>query len=204
MTVERDRTITLHLPKNVSKNEIDNFLDRKKFWLHSKINHKQKYPPKQIKEYLSGTSITYLGRNYKFEIITKKINGVIFKNRFYVSKNNLPEIDLLLKEWYIKQANQKFNQKTEIFAKQLGVKYNMIKISYNKYRWGSCTPKNNLTFNWKLMKAPIHVIEYVIVHELAHLIEENHSDKFWSIVKSILPKYAESKNWLKEYGYYLE
>ena len=79
----------------------------------------------------------------------------------------------------------------------MGVRYNDILISDLKYRWGSCTPKNNLNFNWRLIKAPMRVIEYIIVHELTHLLEPNHTADFWAIVRNQLPDYLKSKEWLK-------
>ena|SRR5437764_469740 len=77
-------------------------------------------------------------------------------------------------------------------------------ISDLKYRWGSCSPKSNLNFNWRLIKAPMNVIEYVIVHELAHLSEHNHGTRFWTIVKTQAPQYVRAKDWLKKNGQVLD
>lgn len=85
----------------------------------------------------------------------------------------------------------------ERYALQLGVEYNDILISDLKYRWGSCTLKGNLNFNWRLIKAPQFVFNYVVIHELAHLIELNHSERFWNIMKVQMPNYLEAKEWLK-------
>jgi predicted metal-dependent hydrolase len=74
----------------------------------------------------------------------------------------------------------------------------------NRYRWGSCTANNNVTFNWRLVKAPVSVIDYVVVHELAHLIEANHTPRFWNIVRAQIPNMGKKKEWLKEHGQLLE
>lgn len=74
-----------------------------------------------------------------------------------------------------------FHSRTEKSAFELGVKFKAVKIVDNRYRWGSCTPTNSVHFNWRLIKAPTFVIDYVIVHELAHLLESNHTDRFWNI-----------------------
>ncbi len=79
-----------------------------------------------------------------------------------------------------------------------------VKIVDNRYRWGSCTLKNNVNFNWRLIKAPMFVIDYVIVHELAHLIEANHTPRFWNIVRTQAPTMEKAKAWLKENGGLLE
>ena len=86
----------------------------------------------------------------------------------------------------------------------MGVCYNNILISELKYRWGSCTPRNNLNFNWLLIKAPMRVIEYVIVHELTHLLEPNHTADCWAVVRNQLPDYLKSKEWLERAGGLLE
>jgi predicted metal-dependent hydrolase len=81
---------------------------------------------------------------------------------------------------------------------------NDAKIIGSRFRWGLCTPKDNVNFNWRLIKAPMFVIDYVIVHELAHLIEPNHTPRFWNIVKAQVPGMEKAKVWLKEHGQFLE
>ena len=73
-----------------------------------------------------------------------------------------------------------------------------------RYRWGSCTPKNNLNFNWRIIKAPLFVIRYIVVHELIHLIESNHTPKFWNILSIQVPDYQKAKDWLKRNGHLME
>ena len=99
---------------------------------------------------------------------------------------------------------EKITPKVRYHAKNMGVEYNKVLISDLKYRWGSCTPKDNLNFNWRLIKAPMFVIDYVIVHELAHLMESNHTAQFWNIIEAHLPGSQKAKDWLKEHGAILE
>lgn len=87
---------------------------------------------------------------------------------------------------------------------ELGVEYAAAKIVDNRYRWGSCTVKDNVNFNWRLIKAPMFVIDYVIIHELAHLLEANHTPRFWNIVRTQTPTMDKAKAWLKEHGQILE
>ena len=105
---------------------------------------------------------------------------------------------------YIEEAKRIIIPRVQRFASLMGAVYNSANIVDLKYRWGSCTPKNNLHFNWRLIKAPLRVIEYVIVHELAHLLEPNHTQSFWQIVKTQVPDYERSKSWLRENGHLLE
>jgi predicted metal-dependent hydrolase len=94
--------------------------------------------------------------------------------------------------------------RVKLHAHQLGVDVAGIKIVGNRFRWGSCTLHNNVNFNWRLIKALMFVIDYVIVHELAHLIESNHTPRFWNVVRSQTPTMEKAKSWLKEYGQLLE
>jgi predicted metal-dependent hydrolase len=89
-------------------------------------------------------------------------------------------------------------------ADHLGVKFHKVTISDLKYRWGSCTPTHTLNFNWRLIKAPRTVIDYVVVHELAHLLEPNHTPRFWNIIETQVPGHLKAKNWLKAHGAVLE
>ena len=92
----------------------------------------------------------------------------------------------------------------KVHARELGVAVVEVKIVDNRYRWGSCTMNDNVNFNWRLIKAPMFVIDYVIVHELAHLIEANHTPMFWNIVRAQAPRMDKAKAWLKEHGQLLE
>jgi len=103
---------------------------------------------------------------------------------------------------FSRSTKQSFPSK--LHARQLGVDVAAVKITSNRFRWGSCTLHNNVNFNWRLIKAPMFVIDYVIVHELAHLIEANHTPRFWNIVRAQTPRMEKSKAWLMEYGQMLE
>lgn len=98
------------------------------------------------------------------------------------------------------QAAQVFAQRTAYFAGRMGVSYGRITIRDQKTRWGSCSAKGNLNFNWRLVLAPQKVLDYVVVHELAHRKEMNHSPRFWKLVEEEMPDYLQQKRWLKENG----
>ncbi len=101
---------------------------------------------------------------------------------------------------YIKIARDIFTRKTEYYARIMDVSYGRISIREQKTRWGSCSSKGNLNFNWRLILAPEEVLDYVVVHELAHRREMNHSRAFYAIVESILPDYRRARKWLREKG----
>ena len=98
----------------------------------------------------------------------------------------------------IERANQILPARIQYYAKIMGVTYGRITLREQKTRWGSCSSKGNLNFNWKLALMPDEILDYVVVHELAHRMEMNHSDKLWKIVENVLPDYRERRKWLKE------
>lgn len=101
---------------------------------------------------------------------------------------------------YIALARDIFTRKTEYYARIMGVTYGRISIREQKTRWGSCSSAGNLNYNWRLIFAPEEVVDYIVVHELAHRLEMNHSKAFYNIVKSVLPDYQSAQQWLRENG----
>ena len=105
-----------------------------------------------------------------------------------------------LERRYRQAAKEYIPRRADYFAQRIGVSYERIRIAEQKTRWGSCSSRGTLSFNWKLMLAPPKVLDYVVVHELCHLIEMNHSPRFWKLVEEIIPEYKEYRKWLKENG----
>jgi predicted metal-dependent hydrolase len=203
--VERDRSVIVRAPSGTPREKIHAAVESKKLWLYEKTRHKQKYnASSEDKKFASGTTILYLGKSYTLSTTKERIDGIKFDGKFLVTRTSLSAVSELLAEWYIKRAKEKIIPKVEFYARNLGVEYNRVLISNLKYRWGSCTPKNNLNFNWRLIKAPMSVIVYIIVHELAHIIEPNHTEKFWNIIRTQLPNYQKAKEWLKLNGELLD
>lgn len=118
-------------------------------------------------------------------------------------ESTLPVFSEEQKADFRKQAAVIFAERTAYFANIMGVEYGGITIREQKTRWGSCSSKRNLNFNWKLVLAPRNVLDYVVVHELCHLIEMNHSPRFWAQVENVLPDYRYERKWLKDHGWML-
>jgi predicted metal-dependent hydrolase len=207
ITVERDRSVVVHAPEKISEEAVREAVNAKRQWLFGKIHHPQKYraaPHAPGKEVVNGESAPYLGRDYRIQLTETASGQVELSDCFLVpaSRHNLR--CKVLRDWYIARANEKILPRIDRYARELGVKFAAAKIVDNRYRWGSCTVNDNISFNWRLIKAPIFVIDYVIIHELAHLVESNHTANFWSIVRAHNPKMEKAKAWLKEHGQVLE
>lgn len=207
ITVERDRSVVIHAPEATSDEKIEQVVESKRQWIYEKIGHPQKYqdlPHAPGKELVSGESALYLGRQYRIEVVKTGLVEIQFAQRFFVPNMQPSKRAEALREWYIGKAKEKIVPRVKHHARQLGVNVASVKIVDNRYRWGSCTLNDNVNFNWRLIKAPMFVIDYVIVHELAHLIEANHTPRFWNIVRAQAPTMDKAKAWLKEHGQLLE
>lgn len=207
ITVERDRSVVVHAPEGISDEKIRQVVEAKHQWIYEKIGHPQKYqdlPHPPGKELVSGESALYLGRQYRIEMVKTGLSEIQFSQRFLIPATQRNKRGEALREWYISKAEEKIIPRVKHHAHELGVNFAKVKIVDNRYRWGSCTVNNNVNFNWRLIKAPMFVIDYIIVHELAHLIETNHTPKFRNIVSAQSPTMEKAKAWLKENGQLLE
>lgn len=104
-----------------------------------------------------------------------------------------------MEQWYRTEAARLITEIADKLSSQMGIDYKRILIRGQKTRWGSCSHKKNLSFNWKLIMAPEPVVEYVTIHELIHLKEMNHSKKFWELIAQYCPDWRQHKKWLKQH-----
>jgi predicted metal-dependent hydrolase len=207
ITVERDGTVIVRAPEGTSPEDIELLVQKKRRWIHEKVSHPQKYevaPHPPGKEVVAGESLLYLGRNYRIEIIDSHVERVVFDERFQIPRTTVHRARQLCREWYLQRARERLVPRAHDWGTRLGLRLNGVSIVDIRYRWGSCTASGNVRLNWRLIKAPPSVADYVIVHEVVHLIEASHGDRFWSIVRSHLPKVDEARTWLKDHGHLLE
>jgi len=105
-----------------------------------------------------------------------------------------------LRHWYNDHAAIRLKEKTNRFAKIIGVKPKSVTVKDYKTRWGSCSSKGDVSFNWRIIMTPHQIIDYVVIHELCHLLEHNHSPKYWRLLERHIPDYLEKRDWLKVQG----
>jgi len=199
--VERNGDVVVKAPTGFSEETIALLVQQKRMLLYQKINHPQKIKtPYKNPVQINGRSILYNGKNHKAFIDKETKDVFIFNGKFIISANIAEQFEEKLSEWLMNTAKEKITPKVVEYAKKLGVGYNKILVSDIKLRWGSCTLKNNININYRIIKAPAFVSNYIIVHELTHLLVSNHTEEFWQIVRTAFPKYEEAKKWLMEKG----
>ena len=198
----RPRTgITVVVPGAFDIGQIPDLLETKKKWILSKLAKcaRLQPPPAMAKD---GDMLPYLGRDLKLVILrnpgaedVRMMDDALVVSLRASEDGNLASA---LVWWYRTQSDQIIKRTAEKLSTKMGLSYNRLIIRGQKTRWASCSQRGNLSFNWKLVMAPEPVIEYVIIHELAHLQEMNHSKQFWTLVAQHCPGWREHKKWLKE------
>jgi hypothetical protein len=195
LEIAPDASLVVRAPRHVKMDAIENVIFRKRFWIQSKQKLIQKKRSEiHPKQFVNGEGFLYLGRMYQLQIVEDAV-PLCFQECFYLSKGHGRQAFI---KWYKERALEKIFERVEWYAKAAGLEYKSINLSNAAKRWGSCSGKDKLRFNWRLIMAPLEVIDYVAAHELAHLKEKNHTRAFWGKVGSILPGYKKSAVWLKE------
>jgi predicted metal-dependent hydrolase len=206
LTVERNRAIVVRAPHGVPEERVRALVEEKRFWLWRKARDPHKYPTDPVrKEFVSGESFLYRGRHYPLEIVGEDFINLRFeRSRFVLSRASRMDAAELFRDWFVARAREELPARVAEIAASMGVGYRRIGVRELRVRWASCTPGDQLLFNWRIIQAPMSVIDYLIAHELAHLLEPNHTPKFWNIVAIHAPSHAKAREWLKVHGSRLE
>jgi predicted metal-dependent hydrolase len=202
ITVERDRRVVVRVPRQASEQAIDDAVKSRSLWIRQKVRDPHKYTcPRPRKEFVSGETFLFLGQQYDLELLRQPTGTVkLLDRRFVMACTDRYLGEQLVRSWYLSQARHKLPTRIADYAATMGVSYKRIWVRELKHRWASYTSKGTLTFNWKIIQAPPIVIDYLIVHELAHSLEPNHSNEFWNIVAVHVPNWAKARSWLKQNG----
>ncbi len=199
LEIKNDGALVVRAPFFVKDELIQRFVDQKRDWI-DKIHHRARQRLTQFrpKQFIEGEKFLYLGKEYTLHIAEDMFGKLLFEDKFILSSRYLPKARRLFERWYKEEAFSVFTKRCRFYAKQIGVNYKCLKLSSAKRRWGSCHPQGSLCFNWRLVMAPLEILDYVVVHELAHLKELNHSSRFWAVVEKVFPGHRDAKKWLKE------
>lgn len=200
-----DGAVSIVVPKSTASEKIDQLLLAKRTWIKEKIILQRDMAPVHDKQYVSGEAFSYLGRNYRLKVVEGSFMPVrLLQGRLVVTLPYGTEYPHMVRNalvrWYKRQAEQKLQEKVKRFAPLVGVEPTGIAIKTFKSRWGSCTVKGALEFNWQIMMAPNRMVDYVVIHELCHLIRHDHSPEFWKEVARVMPDYQQCRDWLKVNG----
>jgi len=198
--ITKDAQVEVRAPFGAKQKEIDKFISLKRDWIQKHLVRINQVQEERLKFELNyGDHLRLMGR--KIPILARAGNKVGFDGQcFYLPPKFLTdEIKGAIIGLYKQIAKQVLTDRTFAYAREMGLLPRAVKVNSAKTRWGSCSSKGSINYSWRLIMADEEVINYVIVHELAHLKELNHSPKFWAVVASILPDYKMWQKRLKEF-----
>jgi predicted metal-dependent hydrolase len=202
LTVNRDSSLLLTAPPFVQNDVLEGFVRSKLSWVYQKLAEKSLMQKKiRPKQFVQSEGFLYLGRSYRLNIVEQQdLPLKFYQGRFHLSKDYTADARKHFIDWYVAKGVKWLEAKASEFKSRLGVDYSAVKVRDLGYRWGSCGKGQVLYFHWKTILLPAKIAEYVVVHELSHLIEPSHSAEFWLCFERAMPDYKERKQWLAEHG----
>lgn len=191
-------------PFKASISYIEEIVNKKSHWIEKKTKQAiEKAKLKSAKRFIEGERFLYLGDFYTLCIGKPNSGKLCFEGKFILPKVSSDRARELFISWYKAQAKRIIKERVRLYSKQINAVYRKIRITNAKRRWGSCSQKGDLNFSWRIIMAPLEVLDYLVVHEMAHLLESNHSRRFWERVAAYYPEYKMPRSWLKEKGFSL-
>ncbi len=197
LRVSEDGKVRIIAPPSFTEEDINMLLKKKAKWIDKHL----KYFLSMSKIELQRNQLLLFGNRYCYFYDTTFSRKVIINHEHKTITAKRDLLDPSIKEkWYRSLAKKYLFERTDKLAKRLNLNYSKLFIRNERTKWGNCSKEKNISLNWKLIKAPENVIDYIIIHELLHTVVMNHSNKFWTLLKSYCPNYKKSIEWLEKYG----
>ena len=204
--IQEGRRIVLHAPYHTPKREIERFIKERESWIIKKVSEKERSIRETERALVPGEKFLYLGESYPLEIRESGHLEPPLKlsfGKFILDQDRIGVSRDLFIRWYKREAQDTIAGRMDYYSHRLHLFPKGMRITRAKSRWGSCSRDNRLSFSWRVIMAPLTIVDYILIHELAHIKEKNHSKSFWGYLESILPEYRGQRLWLKENGHRL-
>ena len=198
--VQADGRVIVRAPLRAAERHIREFVESKAAWILRKKAEALRHVGVAPKQFRAGERFLFLGQEYGLSVVEKQRLALVFDDRFILAGNALPKARTLFEKWYKAQALRILTERVRVYSAKYNFQPARIRISSARTRWGSCSSTGSLSFTWRLVMAPLEVIDYVVVHELVHLRVKNHSRTFWSSVAALMPDYKRRVDLLKKNG----
>lgn len=205
LRVKSPTQLIVNAPHKTSLKFIEDFIYERSRWILARLFELQTTEGKPIgHQYIDGEMFYVLGQQYPLRIIEHNVRKTKceltdhYLTIYIKSKLDKQNIIKHVTQWYRKQALETVTERMEFWCKQLNVRFNKLFITNTKSRWGSCNSKNDIRINWRVMMTPMSLVDYVIVHELCHVVHKNHSARFWNLVSSVMPDHKQRRKELRK------
>ena len=208
ISISADGKVTISCPLRTSDEAIKRLVEEKRAWIIKKLSDINNRPKQQEHSFKNGECFMLFGQKFLLRVVPTDHSAIANTVRLLEAEqiievyctpdaHNSGVRESLLK-WYVAQLDCVINKRFEYFSKLLQVSPKKVYLKELRSCWGSCSSKGSISINWRLIMAPPQILDYVIVHELCHMKEMNHSERFWRLVSSVYPDYKQARAWLKK------
>lgn len=204
IVVERDASLVLKAPRGVAVERAVQFVTAKRRWVYGKLAEKDALTgPPVVKRFVEGEGFAYLGRSYRLTFDDAEPVVRLERGRFHLCRSEADRGAEAMRRWYTEVGGQWLRRRVRPWAARMGEESAAVEVRDLGYRWGSARPVDGpgrINVHWATLQLPLSLIDYVLVHELAHLREANHTPEFWSVVDRLMPGYETQKTTLATIG----
>lgn len=211
LIIEPGTDLTILAPATAEASRIEAVARRRAGWILRKLaDIRESARAQHPHEFVDGESLTYLGRQYRLRVSYAAIGKPSCKLRggwlevaapaFVPTRDRQRTVAQAVQDWYRTQARSRLMTRANIWSERLGIAFGRLLVASPAKRWGSCDAANNIRINWRIMMAPLSLVDYVVAHELCHIKHRNHSDEFWRLLASIMPDCERRRAALRKLG----
>lgn len=198
--------VSFRVPKEIGRQKIVELVEKKTPWIRKKLEYAASLTPPRLLDFENGDPIPYLGKTYCLKVQVgdyphvELVGEDILVSVVEQHLTNSLHIQLVLERWFLDEAAILLAERLDFYAPIVGVRPTGMQVKAYKARWGSCKMDGQIQFNWRLIHGPVDVLDYVVVHELCHILQHNHSAAYWSEVARVMPDYEVRRKWLSQNG----
>lgn len=200
--IERDGSVSVLAPEGYDAEKIEQILEQKRSWIYRNLAEWEDLNRTHVeRQFVSGEGFPYLGSNYRLKLVDDQQEDLILKNGYFLMRRDRADRGMeLFKHFYRNKGLARITKRVAYYAPKLGVDYRAVRVMELQHHWASCSTQGDLNFHWRCLMAPLSVLDYIVVHELAHRLHRNHNAAFWDAVDKVLPDYQKQVSWLKHNG----
>ena len=194
LTVDRGGELVAHVPFATSAEELARWINKKLLWVYQKLALKAEAAPKvQAPEYVSGEAFSYLGRRFSLKVVPNQRLPLHFDGTRFILRRDARPAEAHFRRWYLETGTEWLHQRVDRLSQHTTRKPKKIEVRDLGFRWGSCGKGGVVYFNWKVIQLPVRLVDYVIMHELVHLVEGHHGPEFWKALSRAMPDWQKRK-----------
>ena len=205
----KDNKLIVKAPRTASRQSLDDLIQRKQSWIKKRAILNVEERKLRNRKFSDNEKFYFRGNEYRLSLILGGKEEVKISEGFLIvtckdhRAMGSKEVKTFIEDWYVRESTKILNTRTYEFAKKMKVEPSAITVKNYASKWGSCTASNKISYNWRIIMAPDCIVDYLIIHELCHIIEHNHSKNFWYQVGKYCEDFKKKRKWLRENGHKL-